>query len=218
MFFNHPGWIEANADHVRTALDQLGTGTDVHLAFTAHSIPVAMARACRYEDQLRESARLVAEAVGVTDTALVYQSRSGPPQVPWLEPDILDHLRAVAARGVTDVVISPIGFVSDHLEVLFDLDVEAVRDRCRARAEPRSRGERGNPPCLRRDDPRADRGAARPHLGASRRRPVHSEPRHLPRRTAACRAPAGRAPGPPSRRSSPVPEPSSSSALPRRGR
>ena len=85
-----------------------------------------MAQACRYEDQLRESARLVAEAVGVTDTALVYQSRSGPPQVPWLEPDILDHLRAVAARGVTDVVIAPIGFVSDHLEVLFDLDVEAV--------------------------------------------------------------------------------------------
>ena len=126
MFFNHPGWIETNADHVRTALDQLGRGTDVHLAFTAHSIPVAMARACRYDDQLRESARLVAEAVGVTDTALVYQSRSGPPQVPWLEPDILDHLRAVAARGVTDVVISPIGFVSDHLEVLFDLDVEAV--------------------------------------------------------------------------------------------
>ena len=126
MFFNHPGWIEANADHVRTALDQLVGGPDVHLAFTAHSIPVAMARACRYEDQLRESARLVAEAVGVTDTALVYQSRSGPPQVPWLEPDILDHLRAVAARGVTGVVIAPIGFVSDHLEVLFDLDVEAV--------------------------------------------------------------------------------------------
>ena len=105
---------------------QLVRGSDVHLAFTAHSIPSAMAQACRYEDQLRESARLVAEAVGVTDTALVYQSRSGPPQVPWLEPDILDHLRAVAARGVTDVVIAPIGFVSDHLEVLFDLDVEAA--------------------------------------------------------------------------------------------
>ena len=126
MFFNHPGWVEANADRVRTALAQLGRGSDVHLAFTAHSIPSAMAQACRYEDQLRESARLVAEAVGVTDTALVYQSRSGPPQVPWLEPDILDHLRDVAARGVTDLVISPIGFVSDHLEVLFDLDVEAA--------------------------------------------------------------------------------------------
>jgi ferrochelatase len=85
-----------------------------------------MAQVCRYEDQLRESARLVAEAVGVTDTALVYQSRSGPPHVPWLEPDILDHLHAIAARGVTDVVVAPIGFVSDHLEVLFDLDVEAV--------------------------------------------------------------------------------------------
>ena len=125
VFFNHPGWIETNADHVRAALAQVPVGRDVHLAFTAHSIPVAMARACRYEEQLRESARLVAEAVGVADTALVYQSRSGPPQVPWLEPDILDHLREVAGRGVTDVVISPIGFVSDHLEVLFDLDVEA---------------------------------------------------------------------------------------------
>ncbi len=126
MFFNHPGWIEANAEHVQTALGQLGRGSDVHLAFTAHSIPAAMAQVCRYDDQLRESARLVAEAVGVNDTALVYQSRSGPPHVPWLEPDILDHLRAVAARGVTDVVVAPIGFVSDHLEVLFDLDVEAV--------------------------------------------------------------------------------------------
>ena len=96
-----------------------------HLAFTAHSIPIAMAQACRYEDQLRESCRLVAEAVGVGDWELVYQSRSGPPHVPWLEPDILDHLEAVAARGVTDVVLSPIGFVSDHLEVLFDLDIEA---------------------------------------------------------------------------------------------
>ena len=125
MFFNHPGWIETNADHVRTALAKLPAGKERHIAFTAHSIPVAMAEACRYEDQLRESARLVAEAVGVGDYALVYQSRSGPPQVPWLEPDILAHLRALADRGVTDVVVSPIGFVSDHIEVLFDLDVEA---------------------------------------------------------------------------------------------
>jgi ferrochelatase len=125
MFFNHPGWIETNADHVRSALAQLPAGSPPHLAFTAHSIPVAMAKSCRYEDQLLESCRLVAEATGVTDWELVYQSRSGPPQVPWLEPDILDHLEAVAARGVKDVVISPIGFVSDHLEVLFDLDVEA---------------------------------------------------------------------------------------------
>ena len=125
MFFNHPGWIEANADHVRAALAQVPAGREAHVAFTAHSIPLAMAQACRYEDQLRESARLVAEAVGAADTALVYQSRSGPPHVPWLEPDILDHLHALAERGVADVVVSPIGFVSDHLEVLFDLDVEA---------------------------------------------------------------------------------------------
>ena len=125
MFFNHPGWIETNADHVRTALAQILDGREAHVAFTAHSIPLAMAQACRYEDQLRESVRLVAEAVGATDTKLVYQSRSGPPHVPWLEPDILDHLRTLAERDVTDVVASPIGFVSDHLEVLFDLDIEA---------------------------------------------------------------------------------------------
>jgi len=124
-FFNHPGWIEANADHVRTAITEFPAGRRIHLAFTAHSIPVAMAQASRYEDQLLESARLVAEAVGVDDYELVYQSRSGPPHVPWLEPDILDHLEALATRGVEDVVISPVGFVSDHLEVLFDLDVEA---------------------------------------------------------------------------------------------
>ena len=140
-----------------------------------------MARACRYEDQLRESARLVAEAVGVTDTALVYQSRSGPPHVPWLEPDILDHLRDVAARGVTDVVISPIGFVSDHLEVLYDLDVEARETAAELGLEPRAGGERGDAPGVRRDDPRADRGAPR----ASRRErravgPLRREPRRLP--------------------------------------
>ncbi len=129
-FFNHPGWIEANADRVRTALSQLPADSDPHLAFTAHSIPVAMAQACRYEDQLRESARLVADAVGASDSSLVYQSRSGPPSVPWLEPDILDHLGNLARSGVNDVVISPIGFVSDHLEVLYDLDVEA-RDTAR---------------------------------------------------------------------------------------
>ena len=159
---------------------QLGRGSDVHLAFTAHSIPAAMAQACRYEDQLRESARLVAEAVGVTDTALVYQSRSGPPHVPWLEPDILDHLRAVAARGVTDVVDR-----ADRLRLRPPRGAvrprrRGRRDRRRARPEPRSGGERGDPSRLRGDDPRADRGAARSHVRASRRRPIRGEPRHLP--------------------------------------
>jgi len=97
----------------------------IHLAFTAHSIPLAMAKQSRYEAQLAEAARLVAEQVGIAEHAVVYQSRSGSPQVPWLEPDVCDHVRALAARGVRDVVVSPIGFVSDHMEVLFDLDVEA---------------------------------------------------------------------------------------------
>ncbi len=130
MFFNHPGFVEANADHVRAAVAQIPDGrrAAAHVAFSAHSIPTAMAAGCRYEQQLHETSRLVAEKVGVADTAVVYQSRSGPPSVPWLEPDVLEHLEAVAARGVTDVVLSPVGFVSDHLEILFDLDVEA-RDR-----------------------------------------------------------------------------------------
>jgi ferrochelatase len=123
MFFNHPGFVGANVDRVRDALQSIGGAG--HIAFTAHSIPVAMAKNCAYEVQLRETARLVAEAVGIEDWEVVYQSRSGSPQVPWLGPDISEHLESIAARGVTSVVVSPIGFVSDHLEVLFDLDVEA---------------------------------------------------------------------------------------------
>jgi ferrochelatase len=123
MLYNHPGFVEANADHVRAALAHVPDGS--HLAFAAHSIPVAMARNCAYESQLRETARLVAEAVGVERWEVVYQSRSGPPQVPWLEPDVCDHLERLRAGGAPGVVVSPIGFVSDHLEVLYDLDVEA---------------------------------------------------------------------------------------------
>ena len=123
MLYNHPGFVEANADRVRKALTEVPAGS--HIAFTAHSIPVAMARNCAYESQLRETAQLVAEAVGVAHWRVVYQSRSGPPQVPWLEPDVSDHLVALQAEGAPGVVVSPIGFVSDHLEVLYDLDVEA---------------------------------------------------------------------------------------------
>jgi protoporphyrin/coproporphyrin ferrochelatase len=123
MLYNHPGFVEANVDHVREALAQVPDGS--HIAFTAHSIPVAMARNCAYEAQLRETARLVAEAVGVERWHVVYQSRSGPPQVPWLEPDVSDQLAALKDNGAPGVVVSPIGFVSDHLEVLYDLDVEA---------------------------------------------------------------------------------------------
>jgi protoporphyrin/coproporphyrin ferrochelatase len=122
-FYNHPGFVEANAERVEQALAEVGRGA--HVAFTAHSIPLAMASRSRYAAQLAETARLVAERVGVDDYALVYQSRSGAPQVPWLEPDVCEHIAALPGRGVTGVVVSPIGFVSDHMEVLFDLDIEA---------------------------------------------------------------------------------------------
>jgi ferrochelatase len=121
-FYNHPGFVEANAEHLQTAFaDRPGA----HVAFTAHSIPLAMASRSRYEAQLAETARLVVERVDAAEHALVYQSRSGPPQVPWLEPDVCDHIRSLAEQGVRDVVVSPVGFVSDHMEILFDLDVEA---------------------------------------------------------------------------------------------
>jgi ferrochelatase len=123
MLYNHPGFVVANADRVREALAQVPDGS--HAAFTAHSIPVAMARNCAYEAQLRETARLVSESAGLGHWEVVYQSRSGAPQVPWLEPDVCDHLESLAADGAPGVVVAPIGFVSDHLEVLYDLDVEA---------------------------------------------------------------------------------------------
>ena len=128
-YFDHPGFIAANASGVRDALAEL---PDARLVFTAHSIPVAMNEASGptgglYLAQQRETARLVAEAVRGpgAEFDLVWQSRSGPPQVPWLEPDINDHLRSLAAQGVTEVVVSPTGFVSDHMEVVWDLDTEA---------------------------------------------------------------------------------------------
>lgn len=126
-FYNHPGFVEANADHVRVALEAIPPERRhaAHVAFTAHSIPLAMADASRYAQQLAETARLVADSVEATDIALVYQSRSGPPHVAWLEPDVCDHLAGLHQRGVRDVVLAPIGFLSDHVEVLYDLDLEA---------------------------------------------------------------------------------------------
>ena len=126
-FYNHPGFIEANLEHVRAALHQLPAERRgrAQIAFTAHSIPKSMADNCVYEAQLLEAARLVAQGIGHDRWRLVFQSRSGPPTQPWLEPDILDHLRALKAASVEDVVIAPIGFISDHMEVLYDLDTEA---------------------------------------------------------------------------------------------
>lgn len=128
-FFNHPGFIEANAANVRVALAQLPKAerAATEIVFTAHSIPVAMAANCDYEAQLREASRLVAEALGQPKWQLAFQSRSGPPTQPWLEPDVCDCLRELKSKGVNDVVISPIGFVSDHMEIVYDLDTEARR-------------------------------------------------------------------------------------------
>jgi protoporphyrin/coproporphyrin ferrochelatase len=130
VFYNHPLFISANANRVSEALSAIAATNGqslAHLAFTAHSIPLSMARNCDYELQLAETCRLVAEAVGVEPERchLVYQSRSGRPEDPWLGPDILDHLRDLKARGVHNVVVHPIGFLSDHVEVLYDLDEEA---------------------------------------------------------------------------------------------
>lgn len=127
VFYNHPGFIEPMARDLRAALaaipaDQL-PATDV--IFTAHSVPVSMASGSAYEKQLREASRLVAELGGAERYQLAWQSRSGPPQVPWLEPDILDVLNERAQAGTRHVILAPVGFVSDHLEVLFDLDHEA---------------------------------------------------------------------------------------------
>jgi ferrochelatase len=127
-FFNHPGFIQGVAARVREAQQviPLDRRPSTPLLFTAHSIPTSMADTCRYETQLREACRLVAAAVGNPPWQLGFQSRSGPPQQPWLEPDIGEMLAQLADQGdVTDVIVEPIGFVSDHMEVMFDLDVEA---------------------------------------------------------------------------------------------
>jgi ferrochelatase len=127
-WFDHDLFIEANAAHVRDALNRLPEALrpQARLVFTAHSIPTSMADDCLYREQLRASAAQVAERVGMDDWALVYQSRSGRPDDPWLEPDICDYLRQERANGLQAVVVCPIGFVCDHIEVLWDLDHEAA--------------------------------------------------------------------------------------------
>jgi protoporphyrin/coproporphyrin ferrochelatase len=129
-FYDHPLFVAAVADGVRAA--QGSVGADARLVFTAHSVPVSADETAgppgegghRYSRQVGEAARLVAAEVGVDDYDQVWQSRSGPPQIPWLDPQVEDHLESLAAKGVRDVVVSPIGFVSDHIEIVFDLDTE----------------------------------------------------------------------------------------------
>jgi ferrochelatase len=124
----HAGYVETCARHVEEALARLpaGQSASARLVFTAHSIPVSMAERYPYREQLLEGARLTAARLRRADWVLVYQSRSGRPEDPWLEPDVCDYLRAERAAGLQAAVISPIGFVSDHIEVLYDLDHEAA--------------------------------------------------------------------------------------------
>jgi ferrochelatase len=128
MGFNHPGFIGAMSHSLSTAIESLGMSpAETTTLFTAHSIPIGMSDNCDYVKQLEESCRLVAEASGVQNWQLVYQSRSGPPQQPWLEPDVCDVIHEMAAsQPPKAIVIVPIGFISDHMEVLFDLDEEAA--------------------------------------------------------------------------------------------
>ncbi|MFC4373728.1 ferrochelatase [Nocardia halotolerans] len=136
QYFDHPLLIESFAHAVSAAVGQLPAGrrAGARLVFTAHSIPAAADDAAGppadggrlYSRQVAEAARLCAAAAGFADYDVVWQSRSGPPQVPWLEPDIVDHLDALHGRGIDAVVVCPVGFVSDHLEVIWDLDTEAA--------------------------------------------------------------------------------------------
>ena len=127
VFYNHPGFIEAMVECCQKALRML---PQPHLIFTAHSIPLSFAETSRYVEQLEETCRLVAGQLGRAGSRLVYQSRSGPPAQPWLEPDIGDYLKQVESGA--EVVIAPIGFLSDHMEVVYDLDTE-VRQICERR-------------------------------------------------------------------------------------
>jgi ferrochelatase len=125
--YNHPGFIEPLVERVAEAFERVPEErrAEARLVFTAHSLPRSLAAACDYEAELRDTAALVAFPLGRPQYSLVYQSRSGPPGQPWLEPDIVDHLRALAREGARDVVVAPIGFLSDHMEVVYDLDLEA---------------------------------------------------------------------------------------------
>jgi len=128
MFFNHPSYIAATVERVRDALEKIPAERQgqTRILFTAHSIPISMADFCKYSTQLTESCKLIMEEIGSNEWELVYQSRSGPPHQPWLEPDICDRIEELHSdSGLADVVIHPVGFVSDHMEVMFDLDTEA---------------------------------------------------------------------------------------------
>ncbi len=135
VFYNHPDFVSVLTESVDRSIQSLAdqssdnAHSDVFVAFTAHSIPLSMSSTSDYEKQLLETCRLIAENLQLPADRwkLVFQSRSGRPQDPWLEPDICDFLRSLATAGTRKVVISPVGFLSDHMEVLYDLDDEAKK-------------------------------------------------------------------------------------------
>lgn len=122
-FFDQPGFVGPLADGLRAARAETGPGAAVLMS--AHSIPAAMAATCDYEKQLVAAAGTIGDLAGVEDWSLVYQSRSGPPSVPWLEPDVNDAITALPP-SIESVIVVPIGFVSDHMEVIYDLDHQAA--------------------------------------------------------------------------------------------
>jgi ferrochelatase len=124
---NHPLFIDAVADLTQQAFAQIFEvrRATTPLIFTAHSVPTAMPSTPTYVQQIEEGARLVAERLNHAQWSIAYQSRSGDPRIPWLEPDISAVLQKLSTEGIHDVVVSPIGFVCDHIEVLYDLDTEA---------------------------------------------------------------------------------------------
>lgn len=140
QFYDHPTFVRIMADALRESLDKVPAERRdaTRVLFTAHSVPTAADEAAGgpedshlYSRQVAEASRLIAEAAGVAEYDVVWQSRSGNPRTPWLEPDIVDHTAALAGQGVRAVVVSPVGFISDHMEVIWDLDTEladAARD------------------------------------------------------------------------------------------
>jgi ferrochelatase len=128
-WFERPRFVAAVADRARAALDEVPADAraSTPLVFTAHSVPVSMAAVSPYVSDLTAAARAVARRLGHAPWSIAYQSRSGSPRQPWLEPDVNDALRRLAGEGNRHAVVVPIGFVCDHVEVLYDLDVEARR-------------------------------------------------------------------------------------------
>lgn len=126
-YYNHPGFIEPNIENLRLALDKLPEEkrSDAYVVFSAHSIPLTMAVNCEYESQLLETCSLVAAGAEHKKWKLVFQSRSARPNQEWLGPDISDYLTELKGSGTSDVIVSPVGFVSDHMEVIYDLDIAA---------------------------------------------------------------------------------------------